>query len=88
MDLDDQWKTHPFSSSIHHDSSSIKMDAKNNPTCEEPEEIPSPKLSDWLKSSTTPWRSPIRHGSMMMMPSTPLAWRFDSADLTLKEDFF
>ncbi|KAH0880869.1 hypothetical protein HID58_068263 [Brassica napus] len=64
------------------------MDAKNNPTCEEPEEIPSPKLSDWLKSSTTPWRSPIRHGSMMMMPSTPLAWRFDSADLTLKEDFF
>ncbi|CAF1934810.1 unnamed protein product [Brassica oleracea var. botrytis] len=67
---------------------SIMMDAKNNPTCEEPEEIPSPKLSDWLKSSTTPWRSPIRHGSMMMMPSTPLAWRFDSADLTLKEDFF
>ncbi|KAF2555951.1 hypothetical protein F2Q68_00017794 [Brassica cretica] len=66
----------------------FQMDAKNNLTCEEPEEIPSPKLSDWLKSSTTPWRSPIRHGSMMMMPYTPLAWRFDSTDFTLKEDFF
>ncbi|CAN6867219.1 unnamed protein product [Brassica oleracea] len=28
-----------------------------------------------MKSSSTPWRSPIRHGSVMMMPSTPLAWR-------------
>ncbi|CAN7138563.1 unnamed protein product [Brassica rapa subsp. narinosa] len=24
---------------------------------------------------------------MMMMPSTPLAWRFDSAEFTLKEDY-
>ncbi|KAJ0249315.1 Protein PATRONUS 1 [Hirschfeldia incana] len=90
------WDDH-FSADIllHHDSSSIKgknlkndkevMDAKNDWTCGEPEEIPSPKLADWLKSST-PWRSPIRHGSMMM-PSTPLAWRFDSAEFTLKEDF-
>lgn len=62
------------------------MDAKNNLTCDEPEEIPSPKLTDWLKSST-PWRSPVRHGSMMMMPSTPLAWRFDSDEFTLKEDY-
>ncbi|VVA97590.1 unnamed protein product [Arabis nemorensis] len=61
-----------------------KMDAKNNLTYFEAEEIPSPKLTDWLKSST-PWRSPIRHGSMMM-PSTPLAWRFDSSEFTLKED--
>ncbi|KAH0934211.1 hypothetical protein HID58_011328 [Brassica napus] len=90
------WDDH-FSADIllHHDSSSVKgknlkydkevMDGKNNLTCEEPEEIPSPKLTDWLKSST-PWRSPIRHGSMMM-PSTPLAWRFDSDEFTLKEDF-
>ncbi|CAN7001482.1 unnamed protein product, partial [Brassica rapa subsp. trilocularis] len=93
------WNNH-FSADIllHHDSSSIKvkhlkhdketMDAKNNLTCEEPEEIPSPKLRYWLKSSTTPWLSPIRHGSTMMMPSTPLAWRLDSADFTLKEYFF
>ncbi|CAH8370012.1 unnamed protein product [Eruca vesicaria subsp. sativa] len=92
------WDDH-FSSDIllHHDSSSIKeknlkyetemMDAKNNLTCDEPEEIPSPKMTDWLKSST-PWRSPIRHGSMMMMPSTPLAWRFDSDEFTLKDDLF
>ncbi|KAF8090357.1 hypothetical protein N665_0478s0017 [Sinapis alba] len=91
------WDDH-FSADIllHHDSSSVKekhlkydkemMDDKNNLTCEEPEEIPSPKLTDWLKSST-PWRSPIRHGSMMM-PSTPLAWRFDSAEFTLKEDHY
>ncbi|KAG5405758.1 hypothetical protein IGI04_011877 [Brassica rapa subsp. trilocularis] len=90
------WDDH-FSADIllHHDSSSVKekhlkydkdmMDGKNNLTCEEPEEIPSPKLTDWLKSST-PWRSPIRHGSMVM-PSTPLAWRFDSDEFTLKEDF-
>ncbi|KAF2572946.1 hypothetical protein F2Q70_00005753 [Brassica cretica] len=50
------------------------MDVKNNLICDEPEEIPSPKFIDCLKSSSTPWRSPIRHGSMMMMPSTPLAW--------------
>ncbi|CAH8293215.1 unnamed protein product [Eruca vesicaria subsp. sativa] len=95
------WDDH-FSADIllHHDSSSIKekhfkcekemMDDKNNLTCDEPEEIPSPKLTDdWLKSST-PWRcSPIRQGSMMMMmPSTPMAWRFDSAEFTLKEDLF
>lgn len=61
----------------------FQMDAKNNLTYEEPEEMASPKLSDWLKNST-PWRSPIRHGSMM--PSTPLAWRFDSSEFTLKED--
>lgn len=61
----------------------FQMDAKNNLTYDEAEEIPSPKLTDWLKSST-PWRSPIRHGSMM--PSTPLAWRFDSSEFTLKED--
>ncbi|XP_010501742.1 PREDICTED: uncharacterized protein LOC104779040 [Camelina sativa] len=61
-----------------------KMDAKNNLTYDEPEEIASPKLTDWLKSST-PWRSPVRHGSMMM-PSTPLAWRFDSTEFTLTED--
>ncbi|KAJ4898079.1 Uncharacterized protein Rs2_24873 [Raphanus sativus] len=91
------WDDH-FSADIllHHDRSSIKgknlkhetevMDAKNNLTCDEPEEIPSPKLTDWLKSST-PWRSPVRHGSMMMMPSTPLAWRFDSDEFTLKEDY-
>ncbi|CAN7048721.1 unnamed protein product [Brassica oleracea var. botrytis] len=52
------------------------MDGKNNLICDEPEEIPSLKFTDCLKSSSTPWRSPIRHGSvMMMMPSTPLAWR-------------
>lgn len=62
------------------------MDAKNSLICDEPEEIPSPKLTDWLKSSATPWRSPIRHGSTMM-PSTPLAWRFDSAEFTLREDY-
>ncbi|KAG7631199.1 hypothetical protein ISN44_As03g014480 [Arabidopsis suecica] len=60
-----------------------KMDAKDDLTYEEPEEMASPKFSDWLKNST-PWRSPIRHGSMM--PSTPLAWRFDSCEFTLKED--
>ncbi|KAF3524911.1 hypothetical protein F2Q69_00049157 [Brassica cretica] len=94
------WNNH-FSADIllHHDSTSIKvkhlkhdketMDAKNKLTCEEPEEIPSPKLTDWLKSSTTPWRSPIPPGfMMMMMPSTPLAWRFVSAEFTLKEDLF
>ncbi|KAG2294753.1 protein PATRONUS 1-like [Brassica napus] len=91
------WDDH-FSADIllHHDSSSVKgkhlkydtemMDGKNNLTCEEPEEIPSPKMTDWLKSST-PWRSPVRHGSLMM-PSTPLAWRFDSDEFTLKEDLF
>ncbi|WZY86281.1 hypothetical protein YC2023_032665 [Brassica napus] len=42
--------------------------------------------TDCLKSSSA-WCSPIRHGSMMMMPSTPLAWRFDSAEFTLKEDY-
>ncbi|KAG2330936.1 hypothetical protein Bca52824_002116 [Brassica carinata] len=55
------------------------------------EEITSPKFTDCSKSSTTPWHSPIRHGSVMMMPSTPLAWRFDSAEFTLKknyDDFF
>ncbi|KAG5401092.1 hypothetical protein IGI04_015699, partial [Brassica rapa subsp. trilocularis] len=41
---------------------------------------------DCLKSSST-WCSPIRHGSLMIMPSTPLAWRFDSAEFTLKEDY-
>ncbi|CAF1710115.1 unnamed protein product [Brassica oleracea] len=52
------------------------MDAKNNLIySNEPEEIPSPKFTDCLKSSSTPWRSPIRHGSVMMMPSTPLAWQ-------------
>uniref|UniRef100_A0A1J3DGG0 Protein PATRONUS 2 n=1 Tax=Noccaea caerulescens TaxID=107243 RepID=A0A1J3DGG0_NOCCA len=80
---------------LHHDPSISEkhlkhdkemMDAKNNLICK-PEEIPSPKLTDWLKSSTTPWRSPLRHGSMTMMPSTPLAWRFDSAEFTLKEDY-
>ncbi|CAF2058957.1 unnamed protein product [Brassica napus] len=94
------WNNH-FSADIllHQDSTSIKvkhlkhdketMDAKNKLTCEEPEEIPSPKLTDWLKSSTTPWRSPIPPGfMMMMMPSTPLAWRFGSAEFTLKEDLF
>ncbi|KAG2330937.1 hypothetical protein Bca52824_002117 [Brassica carinata] len=52
--------------------------------------ITSPKFTDCSKSSTTPWHSPIRHGSVMMMPSTPLAWRFDSAEFTLKnyDDFF
>ncbi|CAN7010993.1 unnamed protein product, partial [Brassica oleracea var. botrytis] len=50
------------------------IDGKNNLICDEPEEIPSPKFTDCLKSSSTPWRSPIRHGSVMMMPSTPLAW--------------
>ncbi|CAG7898105.1 unnamed protein product, partial [Brassica rapa] len=45
-----------------------------------------PKSTDCLKSSST-WCSPIRHGSMMMMLSTPLAWRFDSAEFTLKEDY-
>ncbi|KAG2330935.1 hypothetical protein Bca52824_002115 [Brassica carinata] len=39
------------------------------------DEITSPKFTDCSKSSTTPWHSPIRHGSVMMMPSTPLAWR-------------
>ncbi|XP_009117117.1 protein PATRONUS 1 [Brassica rapa] len=73
---------------LHHDSSCIKeKNLKYNLTCDEPEEIPSPKLTSYMKSST-PWRSPIRHGSMMMlMPSTPLAWRFDSAEFTLKEDY-
>nr|VDD52607.1 unnamed protein product [Brassica oleracea] len=78
---------------LHHgkalDDSSCTKDKnlKYNLTCDEPEEIPSPKLTSCLKSST-PWRSPIRHGSMMMkMPSTPLAWRFDSAEFTLKEDY-
>ncbi|KAL0743677.1 hypothetical protein Bca4012_085190 [Brassica carinata] len=93
------WDDH-FSADIllHHDSSCIKekhlkhdtemMDAKENFTCEEqPEEISSPKLNDWLKSSTTPWRSPVRHGSMMM-PSTRLAWQFDSDEFTLKDDLF
>jgi len=61
----------------------FQMDAKDDLTYEEPEEMASPKFSDWLKNST-PWRSPIRHGSMM--PSTPLAWRFDSCEFTLKED--
>ncbi|CAG7871185.1 unnamed protein product, partial [Brassica rapa] len=45
-----------------------------------------PKSIDCLKSSST-WCSPVRHGSLMMMPSTPLAWRFDSAEFTLKEDY-
>ncbi|CAH8260439.1 unnamed protein product [Arabidopsis lyrata] len=87
------WDDHYSSDLIllHHESSIKekhlnydieKMDAKNNLTYEEPEEMASPKLSDWLKNST-PWRSPIRHGSMM--PSTPLAWRFDSSEFTLKE---
>ncbi|KAF2572412.1 hypothetical protein F2Q70_00002212 [Brassica cretica] len=49
------------------------MDGKNNLICDLREEIPSPKFTDCLKSSSTPWLSPIRHGSMMMMPSTPLA---------------
>ncbi|KAL0719490.1 hypothetical protein Bca4012_068814 [Brassica carinata] len=94
------WDDHHFSADLllHHDSSSVKerhlkgdiamMDGKNDLACDEPEEIPSPKLTSYLKSST-PWRSPIRHGStmMMMMPSTPLAWRFDSAEFTLKEDY-
>ncbi|KAF8110516.1 hypothetical protein N665_0083s0078 [Sinapis alba] len=81
---------------LHHDSSCsikekhLKYDKEmvnDNKTCEEPEEISSLKLSDWLKSSTTtPCRSPIRHGSIRMMPSTPLAWRFDSTQFTLKED--
>ncbi|CAH8359827.1 unnamed protein product [Eruca vesicaria subsp. sativa] len=83
---------------LHHgkaldDCSSVKgknlamMDGKNNLTCDEPEEIQSPKLTGCLKSST-PWRSPNHHGSMMrMMPSTPLAWRFDLAEFTLKEDY-
>ncbi|CAE5967232.1 unnamed protein product [Arabidopsis arenosa] len=88
------WDDHYSSDLIllHHESSIKekhlnydieKMDSKNNLTYEEPEEMASPKLSDWLKNST-PWRSPIRHGSMM--PSTPLAWRFDSSEFTLKED--
>ncbi|CAN6858827.1 unnamed protein product, partial [Brassica oleracea] len=46
----------------------------NNLICDEPEEIPK-FTDDCMKSSSTPWRSPIRHGSVMMMPSTPLAWR-------------
>ncbi|KAL0713581.1 hypothetical protein Bca4012_020559 [Brassica carinata] len=62
----------------------FQMDGKNNLTCDGPEEIPSPKFTDCLKSSSTPWGSPICHGSGMMMPSTPLAWRFDSAESTLK----
>ncbi|KAG5374283.1 hypothetical protein IGI04_029974, partial [Brassica rapa subsp. trilocularis] len=37
--------------------------------------------------SSSTWCSPIRHGSMMMIPSTPLAWRFDSGEFTLKEDY-
>ncbi|CAL9220788.1 unnamed protein product [Arabidopsis halleri] len=88
------WDDHYSSDLIllHHESSIKekhlsydieKMDAKDSLTYEEPEEMASPKLSDWLKNST-PWRSPIRHGSMM--PSTPLAWRFDSSEFTLKED--
>ncbi|KAG7577204.1 hypothetical protein ISN45_Aa03g015000 [Arabidopsis thaliana x Arabidopsis arenosa] len=88
------WDDHYSSDLIllHHESSIKekhlnydieKIDAKDNLTYEEPEEMASPKLSDWLKNST-PWRSPIRHGSMM--PSTPLAWRFDSSEFTLKED--
>ncbi|CAA7024648.1 unnamed protein product [Microthlaspi erraticum] len=81
---------------LHHDSSINEkhltldkemMDAKKSLICDEPEEIPSPKLTDWLKSSATPWRSPNRHGSKMMMPSTPMAWRFDSAEFTLREDY-
>ncbi|KAL0885790.1 hypothetical protein Bca101_009773 [Brassica carinata] len=43
-------------------------------------------LERWM-SSSTPWRSPIRHDSVMMMPSTPLAWQFDSAEFTLKENY-
>ncbi|KAH0891354.1 hypothetical protein HID58_053783 [Brassica napus] len=89
------WDDH-FSADIllHHDSSSVKgkhlkydtemMDGKNNLTCEEPEEIPSPKMTDWLKSST-PWRSPVRHGSLMM-PSTPLAWRARILDTAMTPD--
>ncbi|EOA31537.1 hypothetical protein CARUB_v10014729mg [Capsella rubella] len=77
---------------LHHDSSvkekhlsfdMEKIDAQNNLTHDEPEEIASPKLTDWLKSST-PWRSPIRHGSVIS--STPLTWRFDSTEFTLTED--
>ncbi|CAN6865421.1 unnamed protein product, partial [Brassica oleracea] len=48
---------------------------KINLICDEPEEIPSPKFTDCSKSSSTPWCSPIRHGSVMMMLSTPLVWR-------------
>ncbi|KAG2314374.1 hypothetical protein Bca52824_017496 [Brassica carinata] len=61
------------------------MDGKNNLVCDEPEEITSSKFTDCSKSSSTPWHSPIRYGSVMMMPSTPLAWRFDSAEFTLKK---
>ena len=81
----DSWVMRGFKY-LHESFCWFQMDGKNNLTCEEPEEIPSPKLTDWLKSST-PWRSPVRHGSLMM-PSTPLAWRFDSDEFTLKEDLF
>ncbi|CAN8270168.1 unnamed protein product [Cochlearia groenlandica] len=75
---------------LHHDSSikekHLNYDIeKMDMTYDEPEEILSPKLSDWMKSSTTPWRASIRHGSAMM-PCTPMAWRFDSSEFTLKED--
>ncbi|ESQ48568.1 hypothetical protein EUTSA_v10021564mg [Eutrema salsugineum] len=89
------WDDHADLLLLHHDSS-IKekhlkfdiemMDAKNNLTYDEAEEIPSPKLTGWLNSST-PWRSPIRRHGSTMMPSTPLPWRFDSAEFTLKEDY-
>ncbi|CAH2053743.1 unnamed protein product [Thlaspi arvense] len=62
----------------------FQMDAKNSLTYDEAEEIPSPELTSWLKSST-PRRSPVRHGSMMMH-FTPLAWRFDSVEFKLKEE--
>ncbi|WZZ42474.1 hypothetical protein YC2023_038733 [Brassica napus] len=81
----DSWVMRGFKY-LHESFCWFQMDGKNNLTCEEPEEIPSPKMTDWLKSST-PWRSPVRHGSLMM-PSTPLAWRFDSDEFTLKEDLF
>ncbi|KAL0900138.1 hypothetical protein Bca101_084099 [Brassica carinata] len=60
------WDDH-FSADIllHHDSSSIKekhlkhdkemMDAKENFTCEEPEEISSPKLKDSMALSSSAW---------------------------------
>ncbi|XP_010542378.1 PREDICTED: uncharacterized protein LOC104815614 isoform X1 [Tarenaya hassleriana] len=58
------------------------MDAKNPVFCNEPEEMPSPKLSDWLKSST-PWHSPVRHDSFSL---SPRPWGFDSMEFKLKED--
>ncbi|CAF1931622.1 unnamed protein product [Brassica oleracea var. botrytis] len=62
------------------------MDGKNNLICDEPEEITSPKFTDCLKSSSTPWRSPIRHGSDDdAFYSSCLA--VDSAEFTLKEDY-